>query len=82
VGLENVADGTAWEEMVARRNAMSTLRQIERRIRREMWTDLGFIWSDGGLLGDICIGMVGLSQNDAKTFNDELKRRVDNELKK
>lgn len=80
--LENVEVGTAWEEMVARRNATAKSRKIERRIRREMWAQLGFIWSNGGLLGDICIGMAGLSQNEAKTFDDELKRRVDNELKK
>ena len=66
-----------WDQLVERRRNSRDSALLRRDVRRSMWGELGFTWSNMGLFGDICFGMGSLTESESAAFDAELDRRVE-----
>lgn len=67
----------SWEEVVRQVSLRKTEAQRKREIRRQMWDELGFVYTDMGLvLGDFCLQAGLLNSYQQKAFALELNRRM------
>lgn len=75
-----------WDDMIAQRKDRNSLRDVQTKVRRQMWSELGFMWTTFafpfGNNNDICLSMGTLNTKEREIFDEEFERRVNIELNK